>query len=117
MTPSKLFPLVTGEMFARSIRNTRGKPNRVRDAIRERISTMTSTKPVTRIKDMPETQSLGGVRFIYPRDGKAYYWHSQWEKGVWGKRSLGSEQIFPLFCADLKEALEWVVVKAEGKAE
>ena len=58
-----------------------------------------------RIKDLSETQSLGGVRFRYPGDGQAYYWSSQWAKGVWGKKDMGSGQIFPLFCDDLKDAL------------
>jgi hypothetical protein len=66
--------------------------------------------PITRIKDLPETASLGGVRFRYPGDGQLYYWSSQWAKGVWGKKSLDSERIFPLFCADLSEVMEWEVV-------
>jgi hypothetical protein len=63
-----------------------------------------------KIKDLPETQSLLGVRFLYPGDNQPYYWSSQWEKGVWGKKDMGSGQIFPLFCGDLKEVLEWEVV-------
>lgn len=69
-----------------------------------------SAKAVTRIKDLPPTQGLGGVRFRYPGDGQAYYWSSQWQKGVWGKKDMNSGQIFPLFCDDLKDALEWEVL-------
>jgi hypothetical protein len=70
---------------------------------------------ITRIKDLPKYVSLTGVRFRYPGDNKCYYWSSQWQKGVWGKKDRGSQQIFPLFCADLKEALEWEVVDEEAK--
>lgn len=69
-----------------------------------------SPKTVTRIKDLPETQNLGGVRFRYPGDGQAYYWSSHLQKGVWGKKDMSSGQIFPLFCDDLKDALEWEVL-------
>lgn len=62
-----------------------------------------------KIKDLPENISLEGTRFIYPPDGKPYYWSSQWDKGVWGKTSLSDNQIHPLFVDDLREALEWEV--------
>jgi hypothetical protein len=68
------------------------------------------TPPLIRIKDLPPTQGLGGVRFRYPGDGQAYYWSSQWQKGVWGKKNMGSERVFPLCCEDLQEALEWEIV-------
>lgn len=64
-----------------------------------------------KIKDLPSDNSISNVRFIYPADGKKYYWHSQWQKGVWGKRDLKGSQMFPLFVEDLKEALEWEVTK------
>jgi hypothetical protein len=64
-----------------------------------------------KIKELPKGISLGGIRFIYPNDGKKYYWSSQWGKGVWGKKDLKSGQIFPLFVEDLKDALEWEVVE------
>lgn len=64
-----------------------------------------------RIKDLPADTSLGGVRFVYPKDGKKYYWVSQWQKGVWGKRSMASTELIPLFVDDLKEAMEWRVVR------
>jgi hypothetical protein len=63
------------------------------------------------IKDLPENKSLANVKFRYPADGEAYYWQSQWEKGVWGKKSLDSGQIFPLFCDNLTDAMEWEVVE------
>lgn len=66
-----------------------------------------------KIKDLPENQSLDGVRFIYPEDKQKYYWSSQWVKGVWGKKSLSSSAVFPLFCDDLNEALEWEVAEEE----
>lgn len=63
-----------------------------------------------KISDLPKDKQLGGVRFIYPVDGKKYYWHSQWKKGVWGKKNLESDEVFPLECDDLKDALNWEVV-------
>lgn len=63
-----------------------------------------------KIKDLPPNQGLGGVRFRYPGDGKAYYWHSQWQKGVWGKKNMSDDQVFPLFCDDLMDAMEWEVL-------
>ena len=69
-----------------------------------------SRKKILRIKDLSDTQSLEGVRFRYPKDGEAYYWSSQWQKGVWGKKDLTSGRIFPLFCDDLSETLEWELV-------
>lgn len=63
-----------------------------------------------KIKDLTvsEAPTLAGVCFIYPGDGQAYYWASQWNLGVWGKKSRDSTQIFPLAVAnDLSEALEW----------
>ena len=59
------------------------------------------------ISDLPLDQSLANVRFRYPGDGQLYYWQSQWAKGVWGKKDLNSQQIFPLFCEDVEEALKW----------
>lgn len=33
-----------------------------------------------KIKELPKGSTLNNVRFIYPGDGKAYYWTSQWQK-------------------------------------
>ncbi len=63
-----------------------------------------------KIKDLPIDQPISGIRFRYPGDGKTYYWSSQWQKGVWGRRDMKSEQVYPLFCNDLSEAMEWEVV-------
>lgn len=62
-----------------------------------------------KIKDLPSDISLTGTRFIYPLDGKPYYWYSQWQRGVWGKKNMSSSEVFPLTVNDLKEALEWDV--------
>ena len=62
-----------------------------------------------KIKDLPEGSALNNVRFIYPGDGKAYYWASQWQKGIWGKKDLSSGQIFPLFVENIRDALEWEI--------
>lgn len=56
---------------------------------------------------------LHGVRFIYPGDGLPYYWFSQWDGGVWGKKDMGSGQLFPLFVADLRLCLRWELAPKE----
>jgi hypothetical protein len=64
-----------------------------------------------KIKDLPQDIPLTGTRFIYPMDGKPYYWFSEWRKGVWGKTNMASEKVFPLFVNELEDVLEWEVVK------
>ena len=64
-----------------------------------------------KIKDLNPDESLGGVRFRYPGDGKLYYWHSQWKKGILGKKKLADSQVYPLFCEDLSEVEEWEVIQ------
>jgi hypothetical protein len=63
------------------------------------------------INDLDPKKSLSDVRFVYPCDGKKYYWISQWEKGVLGKKKLTDVRIYPLFVKNLKECLKWKVVK------
>lgn len=63
-------------------------------------------KPKT-INDLPEGVTLDCVRFIYPGDGQAYYWVSQWDKGVWGKKNPADKEMFPLQVNDLRECLKW----------
>ena len=63
-----------------------------------------------RIKDLPDDTNLSHVQFIFPGDGKKYYWYSQWNKGVWGKKAPKDSRMYPLCVEDLKEALEWEVV-------
>jgi hypothetical protein len=64
-----------------------------------------------KIKDLPEDASLMGTRFIYPPDGKPYYWFSQWESGIWGKTQMSDSQIHPLVVNDIREALEWQIAQ------
>lgn len=64
-----------------------------------------------KIKDLKADVSLGGIRFIYPGDGQPYYWYSQWQAGVWGKKSLSDSQIHPLFIERLEDVLEWEIVE------
>jgi hypothetical protein len=71
------------------------------------------TKP-KKIKDLPSDRSLENVRFRYPGDGQAYYWAGQWGKGVWGKKDINSQKIFPLSVNDIQQALEWELVNSEG---
>lgn len=66
-----------------------------------------------KIRDLPSGRSLANVRFRYPGDGQAYYWASQWGKGVWGKKDINSQQMFPLHVDDLQQTLEWELVNSE----
>lgn len=63
------------------------------------------------IADLPKDRPLGGVGFIYPEDGKTYYWRSQWAKGVWATKEPNAIQVFPLFVEDLQEVLAWKLAK------
>lgn len=63
--------------------------------------------PHQTIGDLSDDGSLLGVRFIYPGDGKAYYWYSQWVKGVWGKKDMEDGRVYPLHVVDLQETLTW----------
>lgn len=74
---------------------------------------MKTSVPSKKIKDLNGLDSLEGVRFIYPKDGQPYYWASQWDEGVWGKKDMDSGRVFPLFINNLSECLEWEVI--EGK--
>jgi hypothetical protein len=69
-------------------------------------------RKITRIKDLPGNVNLGSVRFRYPGDGQCYYWVGQWQKGIWGKKDLSSQQMYPLHVAALSETFEWEVVPA-----
>ena len=70
-----------------------------------------------KIRDLPSGGSHANVRFRYPGDGQAYYWASQWGKGVWGKKDINSQQMFPLHVDDLQQTLEWELVNSEGTHE
>ena len=68
------------------------------------------------IKDLPENESLTGVRFYDPKSGTVGYWYSQWcydppgKAGIWWKEKMGDSRTYPLFLDQLKEALEFQVV-------
>lgn len=66
--------------------------------------------PRKTLGDLPDDESLLGVCFRYPGDGQLYYWFSQWSKGVFGKKNMGSGQVYPLMVKDLREALSWEVL-------
>ena len=62
-----------------------------------------------KIKDLPRSVSLGGVKVRTP-DGRIGYWRSQWLKGVWLEEVKGSGKVTPVFVEDLKETLEWEIL-------
>ena len=59
------------------------------------------------IADLPKEAGLLNVHFKYPKDGKWYYWKSQWSQGVWGRTDKLTTRVVPLFVNDLKEVFEW----------
>jgi hypothetical protein len=66
-----------------------------------------------KIKDLPPNVSLRGVRFVYPGDNQPYYYVSQWDTGVWGRKSKDDDRVVPLACAELSDVLEWDLVEGE----
>jgi hypothetical protein len=69
-----------------------------------------------KIKDLPGNPNLRGIKFHDPKTGTTGYWYSQWgypdgKAGIWWKKDMKSGAIFPLFLDDLKEALEFEVIK------
>lgn len=60
-----------------------------------------------KIKDLPPRQSVENVAFKHPQTGATCYWRSQWGKGVWYRKSLGSNQVFVIPLNDISEALEF----------
>jgi len=79
-------------------------------------------KKVTRIKDLPKDINLRGVKFHDPKTGTTGFWYSQWgyqdgKAGIWWKKDMKSESVFPLFLDNLNEALEFEVMEAKNGLE
>jgi len=69
-----------------------------------------------KIKDLPESTDLGGIKFHDPKTGTMGYWNSQWgyedgKAGVWYNKDKKSTRVFPLFLDRLQEALEFEVIE------
>jgi hypothetical protein len=69
-----------------------------------------------KIKDLPKNKSLINIKFKHPKTGETCFWLSQWgypegKAGVWYKKDLGSDRVFPLSLNKLEEALELEVIK------
>lgn len=64
-----------------------------------------------KIKDLPKDKSLEGVVFLHPETKEHCIWKSQWIKGIWFKKNVKSDEIFPLFVENLEDALEFEVVE------
>ena len=67
-----------------------------------------------KIKDLPNV-NMRNIKFKAP-DGRVYYWHSQWgypdgKAGIWAKKDLGSDRVFPIFLDKLSDALEFEIVE------
>ena len=54
---------------------------------------------------------MGGVKFKHPETGETCIWSSQWEKGIWYKKDINSNQVFTLFVEDLQDSLKFEVVE------
>ncbi|HNV97357.1 MAG TPA: hypothetical protein PKL13_03505 [bacterium] len=81
-----------------------------------RESTETKTPTIKRIKDLDPYKSLGGVKFKHPQTGETCIWVSQWgypdgKSGIFYKKDINSNQIYPLFIDTLEESLEYEVVE------
>ena len=71
-------------------------------------------KATTKIKDLPQGTGLRGVKFHDPKTGTTGFWYSQWgyeggKAGIWWKKDMRSDTMFPLFLDNLKEAHEFEV--------
>lgn len=69
-----------------------------------------------KIKDLPRTTSLKGVRFKHPTTKEICIWVGQWgypdgKAGVFYKKGEFSTQIYPIFLDSLDETLEWEVME------
>ncbi len=63
-----------------------------------------------KIKDLPKGIELRGVK-VRPPNGESMFWYSQWNKGVWLKRSMDSNRLYPYTeIKSLEECFEWEVV-------
>lgn len=68
-----------------------------------------------KIKDLEPGTNLKNIKFRTP-DDQIYYWQSQWSyedgfAGIWGKKDLESNQIFPIFLDKLSDALEFEIIE------
>jgi hypothetical protein len=69
-----------------------------------------------KVKDLPSTHCLVGVRVKIPKKYEDKYSeifgsmfiYSYWNKGIWFKKSMEYERIYPL-SIDPKEVLEWTI--------
>lgn len=67
-----------------------------------------------KIKDLPKTMSLGGIKVKTPK-GVVGYWKSQWGysgggAGVWLSDGTSS-RIYPQFVDKLSDVLEWEIAE------
>jgi len=64
-------------------------------------------KPGTKLKDLPNTVNLGGLR-VKTNTGRIGIWKSQWTKGVWLSNGE-TDRIYPQFVKQLEDCLEWEI--------
>lgn len=65
-----------------------------------------------KLKDLPPEQSLEGIRIRTP-EGQEGYWVSQWNKGVWIRKTTSASedpQVHPIFVDSLQECMDWDVI-------
>lgn len=65
-----------------------------------------------KIKDFPPFTNLRGVKIKTP-EGDEMYWYSQWQKGVWLKKSMDDDKVIPYTMINVREALNWEVIDSK----
>lgn len=71
-----------------------------------------------KVKDLPPDTPVEGVLVKIPKDKEDtygeisgnMYLYSSWHSGVWLKKNMDEDRIYPL-CVDPQEILDWEVVK------
>ena len=71
--------------------------------------------PETNLQDI-QVRVPEGHEDTYPFEDRIGYWRGQWgysdgKAGVWLKRSLDEDRIYPVCIDNLKETLEWEVIE------
>ena len=76
-----------------------------------------------KVKDLREDINLQGIKVKIPKEfqhnylgikGEMYI-YSSWNKGIWLKHSMDDSKIIPLCMHDVKQVLNFTVVKEKGK--
>lgn len=72
-----------------------------------------------KIKDLPKNTELGGMKIKIPKKYEDTYQgikgemfiFSSWQKGVWLKKKMDADRIYPMQLDKLKDLLEFTIVR------